>query len=216
MKSGQIPNSAITATSSLNQYFGPERARLETVKSGSYAGAWIPKANDQGQWIQVDLGKITKITRVGIQGRQDASQWVKSYSLTYSVEGGPFLPYSGGHVSTLYLTHDVLLSVWFPKLKNTIVLSRYVSRDGTALNALASRQIKMTRVVESSFKFCWWFFSLCCERLFPGMCGFPSPLKPTFQVPFDLEIVPSFLGTLRRPRAYQFLVLNNCQLSSTK
>lgn len=154
MKSGQIPNSAITATSSLNQYFGPERARLETVKSGSYAGAWIPKANDQGQWIQVDLGKITKINRIGIQGRQDASQWVKSYSLTYSVEGGPFLPYSGGHVSTIYLTHDVLLSVWFPKLKNTIVLSRYVSRDGTALNALASRQIKMTRVVESSFKFC--------------------------------------------------------------
>ena len=94
MANGKLPNSAITATSINNQYSGSERARLETLKSGSYVGAWIPKSNDVGQWIQVDLGKITKITRIATQGRQDAAQWVKSYSLTYSVEGGPFLTYS--------------------------------------------------------------------------------------------------------------------------
>ena len=98
MKSGRIPNSAITATSIYNQYYGPERARLDTVKSGSYAGAWIPKANDLGQWIEVDLGKITKITRIATQGRQDAGHWVKSYSLSYSVKGGPFLPYNNDQV----------------------------------------------------------------------------------------------------------------------
>ena len=99
MKSGKIPNSAITATSSYSQNHGAERARLETVKSGSYAGAWIPKANDLGQWIGVDLGKITKITRIASQGRQDAGHWVKSYSLTYSVDGGPFLPYNNNQVN---------------------------------------------------------------------------------------------------------------------
>lgn len=98
MANGKLPNNAITATSTYNQYSGPERARLETLKSGSYAGAWIPKSNDVGQWIQVDLGKITKITRIATQGRQDAAHWVKSYSLTYSVEGGPFLSYSNNLV----------------------------------------------------------------------------------------------------------------------
>ncbi|XP_078346313.1 uncharacterized protein LOC144631689 isoform X2 [Oculina patagonica] len=98
MKNGKIPNSAITATTILNQYYGTERARLDTVKSGSFAGAWIPKSQDVGQWIQVDLGKISKITRLATQGRQDAAQWVKSYSITYSVEGGPFLPYNNNQV----------------------------------------------------------------------------------------------------------------------
>ncbi|XP_022809965.1 coadhesin-like, partial [Stylophora pistillata] len=59
MSSGKIPNSAITATTSYNQYYGPERARLNTVKSGSFAGAWLPNSQDLGQWIQVDLGSFS-------------------------------------------------------------------------------------------------------------------------------------------------------------
>lgn len=110
MKNGKIPNSAITASSSLNQYYGPERARLDTVKSGSYAGAWIPKKQDPGQWIQVDLGKITKITRIAHQGRQDASQWVKSYSLSYSAEGGPFLPYNNNQVKYFLIAVNTVVS----------------------------------------------------------------------------------------------------------
>ena len=101
MKSGNIPNSAITATTIYNQYHGAERARLNTVKSGSFIGAWVPKTQDIGQWIQVDLGKITKITRLATQGREDSSQWVKSYCITYSVEGGPFLPYNNNQVDAV-------------------------------------------------------------------------------------------------------------------
>ena len=109
MANGKLPNNAITATSIYNQYFGPERARLGTLKSGSYAGAWIPKSNDLGQWIQVDLGKITKITRIATQGRQDAGHWVKSYSLTYSVEGGPFLSYSNNLVCKNETTSHMII-----------------------------------------------------------------------------------------------------------
>ena len=101
MKSGNIPNSAISASSSLNQYHGPERARLNTVKSGSFIGAWVPKTQDIGQWIQVDLGKIAKIARLATRGRDDASQWVKSYRISYSVEGGPFLPYNNNQVDVM-------------------------------------------------------------------------------------------------------------------
>ena len=101
MKSGNIPNSAISASSSFNQHHGPERARLNTMKSGSFIGAWVPKTQDVGQFIEVDLGKITKITRLATRGRQDASQWVKSYRITYSVEGGPFLPYNDHQVDTV-------------------------------------------------------------------------------------------------------------------
>ena len=100
MKSGKIPDSAITATTIYNQFYGPERARLDTVKSGSFNGAWIPKTQDMGQWIQVDLGNITKITRIATQGRQEAANWVKSYSITFSLEGGPFLSYSNNQVNT--------------------------------------------------------------------------------------------------------------------
>ena len=98
MKSKNIPDSAISATSSYSQYYGPERARLNTVKSGSFIGAWMPRTQDIGQWIQVDLGKIAKITRLATRGREDRSQWVKSYWISYSVKGGPFLPYNNKQV----------------------------------------------------------------------------------------------------------------------
>lgn len=98
MKSGKISHGAITATTSYNQYYGPERARLDTVKTGSFIGAWVPKTQDMGQWIQVDLGKYTKITRIATQGRQDAAQWVKSYSIAYSAGESPFILYNNNQV----------------------------------------------------------------------------------------------------------------------
>lgn len=102
-----IPDNAITASSSLNQFYGPERARLELRKSGRYAGAWIPKYPDIGQWIQVDLGKVTKITRIAHQGRNEVSQYVKSFTLSYSIEGGPFRPYNEEQVRDLQLSYPM-------------------------------------------------------------------------------------------------------------
>ena len=98
MESDDIPDASISATTVYNQYYSPARARLHTIKEGSYGGAWLTKKNDLGQWIQVDLGKVFKITRLATQGRQDGNNWVRSYSISYSVEGGPFVPYSNGQV----------------------------------------------------------------------------------------------------------------------
>ena len=55
------------------------------------SGAWIAKTSDKGQWIQVNLGKIKEVTKVGIQGRQDYPQWVTKYRVSYSMDGQHFM-----------------------------------------------------------------------------------------------------------------------------
>ena len=98
MKSKEIPDEAITATSIKDQYNGPERARLDKVMEGSNKGGWEPLYNDLGQWIQVDLGNITKITGVATQGHHEWLHWVTEYYLSYSINGGPFLSYNDNQV----------------------------------------------------------------------------------------------------------------------
>lgn len=53
-------------------------------------GAWSPFWNDLGQWIQVDLGEITMVTKVATQGGQEEAQWVTEFKVSYSVYGGHF------------------------------------------------------------------------------------------------------------------------------
>ena len=52
----------------------------------------------------MDLGDITKVTKIGTQGRQEAAQWVTEYKVSYSLDGGLFHfyrhdPYSAERVS---------------------------------------------------------------------------------------------------------------------
>ena len=102
IEGGQIPDSAIVASSQYNQYYGPERARLREVTQGSFIGGWSPKSSNQGEWIQFDLGKNTKVTRMATQGRDNANWWTTSYSLSYRVDGGSYETYSNGQVESLY------------------------------------------------------------------------------------------------------------------
>ena len=91
------------ASSEYNQYYGAERARLREVTEGSYIGGWSPKAANQGEWIQFDLGKNTKVTRMAIQGRDNANWWTTSYSLSFRIDGGSYESYNNGQVSQLGL-----------------------------------------------------------------------------------------------------------------
>ena len=99
MESGKIPDSALKSSSDYNQlYCGAERSRLNEQQDASYRyGGWAPKYADKGQWLQIDLGKITKITGIVTQGRYGADWWVKKYKLTYS-DGGRFKSYNNGEV----------------------------------------------------------------------------------------------------------------------
>ena len=67
---------------------GPSKGRLN--HRTSYRAQW----NNKGQWIQVDFGKVAKVTKVGTQGchYQDYcnKDWVSKYTVSYSVNGGYF------------------------------------------------------------------------------------------------------------------------------
>ena len=65
-----------------NSYFGPSKGRL------NHPTTYIAKWSNKGQWIQVDLGSVAKVTKIGTQGRYN--QWVSKYTVSYSVNGGYF------------------------------------------------------------------------------------------------------------------------------
>lgn len=79
-----------------NQYYSPDRGRLRTVAEGSYGGGWAAQYNDLHQFLQFDLGNVTKVTAVATQGRSDADWMVSSYTLAYSVDAGSFKPHGSG------------------------------------------------------------------------------------------------------------------------
>ncbi len=112
LENGQIPNSAMVSSSQYNQYYGPERARLREVTEGSFIGGWSPKAANTGEWIQFDLSKDTKVTRIAIQGRDNANWWTTSYSLSYRVNGGSYEPYNNGQVcAIIFIKNCVALTL---------------------------------------------------------------------------------------------------------
>ncbi|XP_068726460.1 uncharacterized protein, partial [Montipora capricornis] len=96
MQSNHIPNSTITASSQWDKSLTPARARLNVKRVGSLGGAWCVKRNDHNQYLQIDLRKPTRITKVITQGRYDANQFVRNYYLYYSQNGRTFLPIKEG------------------------------------------------------------------------------------------------------------------------
>ncbi|CAL7940309.1 unnamed protein product [Xylocopa violacea] len=90
MESGDIPDSAITASSSYVTNVGPRNGRLRKETAG---GAWCPKSQiERGvrEWLQVDLPGPHVITGVQSQGRYDhgrGQEYVEEYTLEYRRAG---------------------------------------------------------------------------------------------------------------------------------
>ena len=57
------------------------------------AGAWTAQTDDLNQWLQVDLGSYTKVSRVATQGKNGFDQWVTKYKIQYSDDGENFWVY---------------------------------------------------------------------------------------------------------------------------
>ena len=85
---GEIPDAHITASSQLNDNNGAALARLRLKKAGPKQGGWSALYNDFDQWIQVDLGGSTRVTRVATQGKNAGDAWVVKYRLQYSEDLG--------------------------------------------------------------------------------------------------------------------------------
>ena len=74
----------------MNSSYEAHNARLSHIAGNGRTGAWSPSALDLGQWIEVDLGNITAVTKIATQGRQEALQWVTEFKVSYSFDGGYF------------------------------------------------------------------------------------------------------------------------------
>ena len=96
MQDGRVSKGMLTASSMYNHYYGPWNARLHARNYGSIRGGWVAKYRNRNQWIQIDLGVVTRVKRIATQGRYDANQWVKSYTVSYSSDGSRFYPVKHG------------------------------------------------------------------------------------------------------------------------
>jgi hypothetical protein len=90
MERGKITDAQITASSVFNSLHDATNARLNFVK---HSGSWTSKRNDLKQWLQVDFKYSATITDILTQGRGRLDQWVRSYTVSYSSDGGAFKPY---------------------------------------------------------------------------------------------------------------------------
>ncbi|XP_029459292.1 coagulation factor V [Rhinatrema bivittatum] len=95
MESGSIKDEQITATSVYTSWFytwNPFYARLNLQGS---ANAWQAKANNNQQWLQIDLLQPKRITGIITQGAWSLSteMFVKAYAIHYSANGNDWQPY---------------------------------------------------------------------------------------------------------------------------
>ena len=90
---GRIPKYSFKASSMWDARHGPWRARLNLLNSGG-SGAWIPRYSNVFQYIEIDLGEVSKVMAVATQGRYEANQWVKKYEISYSFNRKKFTFYS--------------------------------------------------------------------------------------------------------------------------
>ena len=93
MQNGKIKLGDIQASSQYDHRHRPDNGRLHFQRTSSRTGAWSARTNDKNQWFQVKFERAAKIRRVACQGRMDADQWVKKYTLEYSLDGKSWKDY---------------------------------------------------------------------------------------------------------------------------
>ena len=125
MQNRKIPDNKITASSMFNNSHAPEQARLHykpPIIARGYFGSWCAKYNRIGQWTQVDLSRVTKVTAVATQGRYDHNQWVTSYTLQHSLQGNRFANVEKGKVFSGNKDRHTVVKHDF----STPVIARYI------------------------------------------------------------------------------------------
>ena len=94
IEDGRIQDSAITASTIHNSAHAAHLGRLNLVARSGKAGAWCAKTSNNKEWLQIDLGNPTTVTKVATQGRQNHNQWPTSYSISYSLTGSYWVQYT--------------------------------------------------------------------------------------------------------------------------
>lgn len=93
MENNAISDGQISVSSQTDDDHSANQARLHFKISSINRAGWTALKNDLNQWLQVDLGAYTIVTRVATQGGKSVSQWVTKYTLQYSDDRFIFQPY---------------------------------------------------------------------------------------------------------------------------
>ncbi|XP_063161714.1 coagulation factor V isoform X2 [Candoia aspera] len=95
MASGAIRNSEITASSYKKTWWSSWEPFLARLNLKGRTNAWQPKANNNDQWLQIDLQQLMKITSIITQGAKSMSteMYVKTFSIHYSDDDSIWKPH---------------------------------------------------------------------------------------------------------------------------
>lgn len=83
----RITNGELSASTYYNHHLAPWHGRL------NHRWSWSVRQRNNRQWLQVNFREIYRIRGIASQGRQDANQWVKSYTVSYGMNGVDFAQY---------------------------------------------------------------------------------------------------------------------------
>lgn len=73
---------------SINNVYG---IPLKSTSQTTVVPAWISKASDTNQYVRVGGSLVKEIIGFTIAGRQNADQWVKTFKLRYTTDGGKWV-----------------------------------------------------------------------------------------------------------------------------
>ncbi|XP_028411991.1 lactadherin-like [Dendronephthya gigantea] len=97
MENGSIHDNQITASSNWNGGHRGANGRLNFKSHSGRTGSWSALSNDINQWLEVNFQRLTLIAGISTQGRYNITQFVKSYTISFSREGKCFSNYTQGN-----------------------------------------------------------------------------------------------------------------------
>ena len=143
LEDGRIPNPMFRASSSYNYYCAARNARLHQRRAGRNGGAWCSRIKNNKQWLQVDFGTDTVVTRIATQGRHNSDQWVTSYYVSFSSRGQRFITYKEGRRTKVNILRCIYSFVGWNKFYSFILPRPFTSKKSVVLNELRWKSIQL-------------------------------------------------------------------------
>jgi len=171
MENGQIKDSQLKATSSLNGLTAPIYARLN-LNDGQ--GGWCPDQSVPGnktgpfytQYIQIKLDAPVRIKGIAIQGRANGPQKVKRYWVNYTPNQKDSRSWKWVYEGPGQVKVTDHISVWLCDCKFSDTCTLVYGRFSQSLSSLLSKS-KKNLSVSLYIVFCW--ICSCCGILFDIM-----------------------------------------------
>ncbi|XP_071959441.1 uncharacterized protein [Antedon mediterranea] len=145
IEDGTILDEQLMASSEFSGQYSAKYGRLNSV-SGS--GAWSSGVLDNNQWLQVDLGSLTKVTGVITQGRPTFSQWVTFFSILYSFDGSTFIEILDESDNVKVFTGNVDISSLVTNLFDVPIYAQFIRIQPLGWNVHISMRFEVLGCVD--------------------------------------------------------------------